>query len=187
MNCLVLYTCYLCHELLVALPIWLVDLRKAFDTVDHSLLCGKLEKYGVRNDELHWFVSYLAGRKQFCRVHETDSQVNALTLEYLKARVLLLSYSLPISMIPKFIECCTVTVYADDTGLFLCGACLAHLNETLNKDLESLDNWLKGSKLSLNLVKAESMNILSRQEHQMILGKLYLKVRDKIVFRLTGI
>ena len=34
----------------------LIGLRKAFDTVDHSLLCGKLEKYGVRDDELRWFV-----------------------------------------------------------------------------------------------------------------------------------
>ena len=55
-----------------------VDLRKAFDTVDHSLLCRKLERYGVQNNELRWFVSYLAGRKQFCRLNGTDSQVNAV-------------------------------------------------------------------------------------------------------------
>ena len=76
-----------------------IDLRKAFDTVDHSLLCGKLERYGVRNNELRWFVSYLAGRKQFSRVNGTDSQANAVSIGYLKARVLALSYSLSISMI----------------------------------------------------------------------------------------
>ena len=74
-----------------------IDLRKAFDTVYHLLLCGKLERYGVQNDELCWFVSYLAGRKQFCRVNGTD-RLMQLTLEYLKARVLVLSYSLSISM-----------------------------------------------------------------------------------------
>ena len=57
-----------------------IDLRKAFDTVDHSLLCGKLERYGARNDELRWFVSYLAGRKQFCRVNGTDSKVNPVNI-----------------------------------------------------------------------------------------------------------
>ena len=56
------------------------ELRKAFDTVDHSLLCRKLERYGVRNDELRLFVSYLVGRKQFRRDNGTDSQVNAVNI-----------------------------------------------------------------------------------------------------------
>ena len=47
-----------------------IDLKKAFDTEDHSLLCGKLEKYGVCNGGLRWFVSYLSGRKQSRRVNE---------------------------------------------------------------------------------------------------------------------
>ena len=62
-------------------------------------------------------------------------------------------------------------MYADDTGLFYRGASLAQMKETINKDLESLDNWLKGNKLSLNVVKTASMNILSRQKHQKILGE----------------
>ena len=61
-------------------------------------------------------------------------------------------------------------MYADDTGLYYSGASLAQLNETISKDLESLDNWLKGNKLSLNVVKTVSMNILSRQKHQKVLG-----------------
>ena len=61
-------------------------------------------------------------------------------------------------------------MYADDAGLNLRGASLAQMNETINKDLESLDNWLTGNKLSLNVVKTVSMNILSPQKHQKILG-----------------
>ena len=70
-------------------------------------------------------------------------------------------------------------MYADDTGLYLRGVSLAQLNETINKDFANLDHWLKGNKLLLNVVKTVSMNILSRQKHQRILGELDLKIRDK--------
>ena len=69
----------------------------------------------------------------------------------------------------------------DDTDLYYRGASLAHLNETINKDLERLDNWLKGNKLSLNVVNMVSMNILSRQKHQKVLGELDLKLRDTTI------
>ena len=45
-----------------------LDLSKAFDMVDHSILLRKLAKYGVVGRELEWFVGYLSGRKQ--RVYE---------------------------------------------------------------------------------------------------------------------
>ena len=52
-----------------------VDLKKAFDTVDHEILCLKLEHFGIKNRKLAWFKSYLSGRKQICRVNGIDSEV----------------------------------------------------------------------------------------------------------------
>ena len=42
-----------------------IDLRKAFDTVNHNILLRKLDHYGIRGTTLQWFDSYLNGRKQY--------------------------------------------------------------------------------------------------------------------------
>ena len=42
-----------------------VDLQKAFDTVDHQILCHKLNHYGIRGIANRWFSSYLSFRYHF--------------------------------------------------------------------------------------------------------------------------
>ena len=45
-----------------------IDLKKAFDTVDHSILLQKLDHYGVRGVINDWFASYLLGRQQTTQI-----------------------------------------------------------------------------------------------------------------------
>ena len=43
-----------------------LDLKKAFDTVDHKTLLLKLRKYGIESISYNWFISYLTNKEQFC-------------------------------------------------------------------------------------------------------------------------
>ena len=57
-----------------------VDLRKAFDSVEHSILLKKLPYYGIRDAELNWMKSYLKERRHF--VHYDGESSEALKVEY---------------------------------------------------------------------------------------------------------
>ena len=51
----------------------LVDLKKAFDTVDHKILLKKLFCLGLRDNPFDWFESYLKDREQCSNIGETQS------------------------------------------------------------------------------------------------------------------
>ena len=51
----------------------LVDFKKAFDLVDHNILLTKLKLYGIKNETLLWFKSYLSQRQQQVSINNTRS------------------------------------------------------------------------------------------------------------------
>ena len=51
-----------------------IDLKRTFDTVNHTIMLHKLEHYGIRGIPLQWFKSYLTDRKQYVSVCGNTSE-----------------------------------------------------------------------------------------------------------------
>ena len=56
-----------------------IELKKAFDTVNHAILLTKLEHYGIRGSLLKWFESYLTNRKQYVFYNGVSSTIASMT------------------------------------------------------------------------------------------------------------
>ena len=52
-----------------------VDLKKALDTVNHTILINKLDYYGIRGKPHDWLISYLNDRQQFAQYNESKSNI----------------------------------------------------------------------------------------------------------------
>ena len=133
----------------------LLDLAKAFDTVDHSILLNKLSAIGVRGPLHTWFKSYLTDRKQVVSV---DSEISdPILMKYgvpqgsVLGPTLFLIY---INDITKSTSKFKFTLFADDTCLFMKHSDPKILEEMVNNELEHINNWLISNRLSLNIKKS---------------------------------
>ena len=159
-----------------------VDLKKAFDTVDHEILVQKLAHYGIQSSELEWFKSYLSNRSQFTRVNGVDSKVQNIDIGVPQGSCLgPLLFLLYVNDLPKIIDNAKVYMYADETSLSHQNHNISQLNRDLNRDLEALDKWLRGNKLSLNVAKTQSMVISTKQKLKSQTDKLNLHIRQKVL------
>ena len=137
-----------------------IDLKKAFDTVNHDILIQKLEHYGVQNKEIRWFRSYLTNRKQCCKVNGQLSDLESITTGVPQGSCLgPLLFIIYVNDLHFSLRHSDVNMYADDTSLSFSSKSIQLINECVNEDLGYLESWLNANKLSLNVTKTQSLVI----------------------------
>ena len=117
-----------------------IDLSKAFDTVDHSVLLKKLKLYGITEKNLAWFESYLSNRKQYIEIGENSKT----DLKYVICGVpegsilgplLFLVY---VNDLPNASRLLDPIMFADDINAYFNYKAIKHLFTVINKELVNI-------------------------------------------------
>ena len=130
-----------------------IDLSKAFDTVDHSILLKKLKPCGISDKNLARFESYLSNRKKYNEIDEKSKT----DLKYVTCGVpqgsilgelLILVYINSLLNSSRLLD---PIMFADDTDLFFDQKDIKHLFTVVNNELVNIKDWFTANKLSLNV------------------------------------
>ncbi len=135
-----------------------IDLKKAFDLVDHYLLLDKLYAVGFSKNSLLWFNSYLHNRKQCVVVQGKLSDLFIHERGVPQGSVLgPLLFSIFINDLPLILSHCSVHLYADDTVIYVSNPHLTQIQNMLQSDFNALQEWLYSNNLLLNKGKSQTM------------------------------
>ena len=159
-----------------------INLKKAFDTVNHTILLKKLEHYGIRGVPLQWFKSYLSDKKQFVSVNGHSSGELEIKHGVPQGSVLgPLLFLLYINDLPSSAKKLTFYLFADDTNIYFESSDLLHLQRTVNKELRKVRKWLESNRLTLNIDKTNF--VIFRSAGKEICDNTAIKIGKKKIHR----
>ena len=146
-----------------------LDLSKAFDTLNHSILIHKLKFYGINDTAIPLFKSYLSNRKQYVEYENNTSDTLLITTGVPQGSVLgPLLFIIYLNDIAKSSDIFDFICYADDTTL---SSVLNYFGNSesfsgnINIELKKVYDRLKVNKLSLNISKTKFIIFHSPQQN----------------------
>ena len=125
-----------------------MDLSKAFDTLDHTILLKKTSHYGISGNALRWFTSYLTDRKQYVEIDIIASTQQMITSGVPQGSILgPLLFLIHVNDLPQCISLFDFVLYADDTTV-LSSMEYAFTEQSIdesnkiNDELQQVGDWL---------------------------------------------
>ena len=133
-----------------------IDLKKAFDTCDVSILLSKLNHYGFRGITNCWFHSYLTERYQYTTINGTSSKLQKMSCGVPQGSILgPILFLLLINDLATSSELLFTLLFADDTTLQISSSNIYELYNKANRELKIISEWFKANKLTLNISKTK--------------------------------
>ena len=140
-----------------------LDFAKAFDSVPHKRLIGKLHAYGIRGRVLDWIAAFLLDRRQRVVIQDSKSEWAPVTSGIPQGSVLGPTlFTLFVNDMPQQVSSC-VKLFADDTKLY---RRVTNGSAELQADIDALVKWSKEWLLPFNNTKCRVMHLGRRNpEH----------------------
>ena len=134
-----------------------IDLSKAFDTVDHSVLLRKLELYGITDTNYAWTKSYLSNRLQYIQIDENSrTEFFVVKCGVPQGSILgPLLFLLYVNDLKNASSVLDPIMFVDNTNLFYNHSNIQKLFSTMNEELASINQWFTSNKLSSNANKTK--------------------------------
>ena len=156
-----------------------LDLKKAFDTMDHAILLEKLKLYGVDCLSLKCFPSYLSDRKQQTFIDGAQSAFCNVICGIPQGSILgPLLFTIYINDLPSCNLFSKPRMYADDTTLTSSAEDPYVLEHKMNCDMNLIQSWLTANKLTLNVKKTKYMFIGNNFKLSQIHDDFTIKVHN---------
>ena len=153
---------------------------KAFDTINHDILFGKLDHYGVRGVALKWIKDFLSNREQFVIYNGIKSKSRGITCGVPQGSILgPLLFLIYINDLVNATECSFPILFADDSNLFFTSKDCSDLQRKVNQELIYITDWLDTNKLSLNINKTNYMVFCKRKTP----ADMSIKIRNNEIGR----
>ena len=147
-----------------------LDLKKAFDLVNHEILKKKLFVYLCNSSSMSFFDSYLENRSQFVSTNGNFSSNEKVIRGVPQGSVLgpllfcIFINDLPLSISHPQVSC---DIFADDTTLHSSAESVCHINKSLQSGLNDVSKWCTFNQMIIHPQKTKCMVITSRQKHQL--------------------